>query len=282
MSHQTAAIILIFILLAIIVIMIVSHKWIKRFTNQYIFWLVISLILFTWLVAFRYAGHWIEVTNGYINHTWTDPTTPEQSNAISKAFMLDVCPFCALLLPVSLIFDPSRKVARSISPVTLFGAAFVMCVQMPFNSNVELTARYIFYGDELYFFIHAVNILLPIGVLLNTPRFDKKGTIMSYSITAGMYIYFLIIAAITGCRWHTSGVTGWDFHPDGEYAGVTHFFHLESKWYLMPIIYYPMGAAALIFPIHLCDYVFKRFKTFAYPEKRAKQWYNGYVFNDKK
>ncbi|MCQ2957014.1 MAG: DUF5378 domain-containing protein [Mycoplasmoidaceae bacterium] len=111
------------------------------------------------------------VNEGY----FTDPGRYDQSVQISKAFLLDMCPFAALFMCVSLIADPTRKVARSFAPIALVGG-LITIGSLAFDGEggiPELSAQYIFFGtqgNECYFIMHFIQIVLPVGVMLNTPK----------------------------------------------------------------------------------------------------------------
>ncbi|MCQ3907735.1 MAG: DUF5378 family protein [Mycoplasmoidaceae bacterium] len=85
-----------------------------------------------------------------------------------------MCPFLTFFLPVALIADPSRKVARTLAPVALIASAFVLFIDIPMSSVAEFTLRYIFIGKptktDLYYFNHAMNMFIALGVILNTPK----------------------------------------------------------------------------------------------------------------
>lgn len=260
----------ILIVLGLVGLQIACHRWIKKITNSYFFWLGISIALLTWLCVFRFVPDWIR----YANTVITDPSDMEQSNIISKAFFLDVCPFVSLVIPICLIVDPTRKAARSLCPISLLGAFFVIFVQMP-TGTFEFTWEYIFTGYELYCFMHVTNLLLAIGVLLNTPRHGWKGTLATYGATLAMFVYIIIVAYSTGAKWHVSGVTLNDFIPDiGEYGAVTKIFNVPYQ--LMPLIFYPLGGLSFVLPIHLNDYVFKKTKTWYINPQYSNYWYEWY------
>ncbi|MCQ3914791.1 MAG: DUF5378 domain-containing protein [Mycoplasmoidaceae bacterium] len=92
---------------------------------------------------------------------------------ISRAFLLDVCPFSAFFLCVLLIVDPSRKIARSFAPIALIGGVITI-FSLTFDDMIgaRLTAQFIFFGDSpntCYFIMHFIQIVLSIGIMVNTP-----------------------------------------------------------------------------------------------------------------
>lgn len=282
------------IVVAIVVTLMVFHNKIKKITNSYFFWMGISVFLLIWYIVFRFAGYWGEYGQA-LHDGILRPQDYDNSFLISKALMLDICPLTGMLIPILLIADPTRIAARSISPICMVGAFFTLFCKMPFLENTEFTAQFIFIGDNtwrLYFFMHAMNFMLAIGVLINTPRFGLKGTLMHYGITLALFLYIVICAYSTGCRWNCSGMVSNDFKYElefpgdhlGEYNIVGLAFHtiFRINWRFAPIIYLPIGAILLFCFLHLNDYVFKRFKHFKYPDKYSGCWYNWYKISKSK
>jgi hypothetical protein len=40
---------------------------------------------------------------------------------VSRGLLLDICPFCAFVISIAVIIDPTRKIAKIIAPFALFG-----------------------------------------------------------------------------------------------------------------------------------------------------------------
>ncbi|MBQ4209304.1 DUF5378 family protein [bacterium] len=88
-------------------------------------------------MAFRFSYSW-KIYHHYLHDKSIikDPINNyEQSIIISKALLLDISPAVGLLLPLSLIFDPSRTFARFICPLSLISGVTTIFIQMPFDSN---------------------------------------------------------------------------------------------------------------------------------------------------
>lgn len=270
------------ICLGIVILMIFCNKFIRKVTNSYFFWLVISAFFFIWLIYFRFAEEWSTYWSAVANHTITDPTTYGQSILISKGLILDTCPFAALAILLALILDPSRKVARAIAPMALIGGALIVFFQLPFDNSgtimTRLDAQFIFIGDggnKCYFLFHAINLLFAVGVLLNTPRGGWKGYCLSCGICFGYYIYVAICMVVTGCSWNVAGLNLNDWSPSGEYYVVARVLNLPP----LPTACIGFVTLFAIFSLinYLNDYPFKRW-IWKYGNKYHK-WYCWYNYN---
>ncbi len=276
----TAGIVLIVITMLIVATQIVCNRWIKVVTNCYFFWLVLGVFWFIWLVVFKFAGDWqnyIKLVNeGYFD----DPGSYIQSVQISKAYLLDVCPFAALFICVSLIVDPTRKVARSFAPIALVGG-LITIGSLAFDGEggvPELTAQYIFFGtenNECYFIMHFIQIVLPVGVLLNTPKGGWKGWVLTLLMAILYYSYAGCVMAGTGCRWNCSGLSLNDWET-GEYHFVSDIFKIPPE--VCPYVGIPFLYIFASGIVALKDYVFSK-GWFKYGNAYSNKWYLWYDYN---
>jgi hypothetical protein len=67
----------------------------------------------------------------------------------SRGLLLDICPFCAFAICVSIITDPTRKLAKIIAPFALFGGLITILggIGDELALNDGSIAHYIFWGD---------------------------------------------------------------------------------------------------------------------------------------
>lgn len=259
-----------------VTLQIVSHKWIKKVTNCYFFWAAIGAFWFIWLCVFRFGPDWVRYSDWHI----VSPGSYEDSFVISKAFLLDVCPFAVIGMCISLMADPSRKAARALAPISLIGGAITV-VSIAFDESVgaQLTAQFIFIGDDVnkcYFIMHFLQVVLAVGVMLNTPKNGWKGTLATFGTIVGYYCYVGIVMAATGCRWNVSGLSYNDWSPEGEYHFVAEIFNIPYK--VCPYIGIPFLILVGCGIIALKDYVFSR-GWFEYGNAYSKCWYQWYDYN---
>ncbi len=281
---NTDGLVLVLITLFMVIAMIICNKWIRKVTNSYFFWAPIGLFFFIWLLVFRFVPDW----QNYIAHMqaggFDDPSTSSNSLIISRAFLLDACPFFALATCAVCFLDPSRKIARTIAPIALVGGIITIGA-LPFDASSwtapSLTAQYIFFGDDLnkcYFIMHWLQIIIPVGILLNTPRFGWKGWLWTLAAAITYYSYVAIVAyGITGCRWYISGLYYNDWSEQGEYFVVHHIFDfipLEA----LPFVGVPaLFVFASIFVV-LKDYIFSKWH-WHYGNAFSGKWYAWYNYN---
>jgi len=254
---------------------LVAHKFIKKVTNTYWFWLGIGLFCLIWLLVFRFVPAW----QRYMEATNLDGRYYSDAFVISKAWELDICPFMGLFMTVSVVVDPTRKLARTAAPLALIGGILIVFIQMPFDDMAEFTAHFIFLGDEpnnCYFFLHAVNLFFSIGVMLNSPKYTWKGWASCAALAALYYSYVLIARHALGCEWFVSGTHINDWTPQGEYFKVAEILNCS-----------PQVAMGVGFPFCICvcsgfialnDYVFKS-GWFRYGNKYSGIWWAWYDYN---
>lgn len=269
---------LVLITVALIIIMITCNKYIRKITNCYFFWLIVAGFCFAWLLSFRFIPEWIQ----YIKDapSFEDPSEYNTSVSISRAYLLDVCPFFALSILVALILDPTRKIARAIAPVSLIGGAITV-TSMSFDQNIliEFSAKFIFFGydpNSCYFIMHFIQVIMAIAVLLNTPSGGWKNWLATLIITILFYSYVAITMSATGCRWNCSGLSINDWQPEGEYGQVASIFGFSPK--VCQIIGIPILTLVGCGIITLKDYVFNK-GHWLYGNAFSGKWYSWYNYN---
>lgn len=270
-----AGFVLTFLTIICVATQIISHRWVKKITNCYFFWLVIGTFWFIWLVVFRFGPDW----SRYCNYKIIDPGAYQDSIVISKAFLLDACPFAALAICVALMFDPTRKAARAIAPISLLGGCITI-FSLAFDSDVgaELTAKFIFIGDsdnKCYFIMHFLMIVLSVGVMLNTPRYGWKGMLLSFMIGVLYYSYVGVVMAISGCAWNVSGLSINDW-TSGEYHMVSEIFNIPPK--ICPFVGIPVLFIAGFALAAIKDFVFNK-NYFAYGNAYSGRWFVWYNYH---
>lgn len=262
------------IVLTIVAGQVIAHKWIKKVTNSYFFWMVIGAVVTAYLIAFRFRFAWHDLAvAGPL-----DLTDYYDAFIFSKALLLDICPFCGLMLPITLMLDPTRYSCRALAPLALIGGLFTILCDIPTSSDPEWTFKYIFLGigdNHCYFMMHALNLILAVGVLLNTPKYGWKGYLIAVGMAGLFYSYVGIMIGATGIRYFVSGLSIWDW-IDGEYSQVAQVLHCS-----------PTVAACVGLPgmfvitsglLALNDYVFKSW-IWTYGNGKGKNWHNWYNYN---
>ncbi|MGL4647613.1 MAG: DUF5378 family protein, partial [Mycoplasmoidaceae bacterium] len=149
------------ILLFCIIILISFSSFFLRFGNQkiinnYFFWAVPALCFFIYFVAIRYFNDWNDFFKDTSFITGGDLVgTPygiyRQSILISKALLLDLCPFLGIFIPASLILDKTRKTSYIMAPFAILGGVVsfgsILGGISP-GGDVKFTFEYLFIGYE--------------------------------------------------------------------------------------------------------------------------------------
>ncbi len=256
---------------------VIAHRWIRKVTNTYFFWLAVGILCFAWLVGFRFADAW-KTLHEQLARPDFNPAYYDDAYYLSKAVLLDVCPFIGLVFPFSLIVDPTRTVSRALAPLALITGVFTILCDIPTNEEAVITATYIFIGtpaNPCYFIMHTLNLVLAVGVLLNTPRYGWKGYLIAVGSAILYYSYVGIMIGATGIKWFVSGLSLNDWSL-GEYSKVAQFLHCS-----------PLVAACVGLPAMFCiasggvalnDYVFKK-GWWTFGNAKGNKWYKRFDYN---
>jgi len=265
--------------LALICVLIVIlqfglHKWTKKVRNYYFYWAGIATFMLIWVLIYKFIPNWQRYASRIL-----DPTSYSDCHIISNAFLLDACPASVIIMSILLIVDPTRKAARSFAPIALLGGAMITLIQMPFFDEAEWSLRFIFMGTSLnpcYFLYHAYNMIISIGVMLNTPKFKLRGYLACVACYGTYYSYVAIVAAITGCQYFVSGLNLNDWTSMGQYHIVAEILHCS------PQVAMPLGLIALPLVasgfIAINDYAFHRW-IWRYGNAYSGKWYRWYDYD---
>jgi len=207
------------VLIAVIITLILVgvSPLIRKVTNCYFFWAGLGLIFAIYLIIFRLGTDWKYFNS---NHYY------DREISISKALLLDLCPFTALMMPVCLVVDPTRKLAAILAPYAIFGGAITLFGEITTDPEASWSAQYIFSGiqpNPCYYSMHVINFLLGAFVLVNTPKLGLKGGINCVIFILFYFLYVSLCVSIFGVSKNVTGVTGYDW-VWGEYNIVGEIF----------------------------------------------------------
>ncbi|MDR1851013.1 MAG: DUF5378 domain-containing protein [Mycoplasmataceae bacterium] len=207
---------------------IVAHPYIKKVTNKYYFWLGIGVVLLIYVVLGRFQYNFRDFWN----------SNDKEGITASKGLLLDLCPFVAFVLPITLILDPTRKTSCVLAYYGIFGGIITFlgnfCVWNDFDSiNAKWDFQWIFLGDDMnrmYFMMHFILLFISPFVLLNS----KRTWWLDISCCVGfilMYFgYVLICAHKFDVYSNATGLVPGDWELGGEYENVASFLHLPYPW----------------------------------------------------
>jgi len=288
LTGPAAGIILMLIIVAGVAIEFVIHPYVKKVTNTYWWWLGVAILVLIYYISCRFSVAWRELSEFIAkNGHWPDGNDYNEANLISRAFMFDFCPFFGLLCPILLICDPTRKLASFTYPILMMGCSFTIFVGFPTCDIISLDPSFVFVGPsgwQLYVGLHAINMWLAFGIMLNTPKLEWRGYIGVMGFVAGFIAYVLIGKFSTHCYWHTSGLSMNDWSKVVD--PVTGEVYKGTYYTLTQILggnkYLAMGLA---WPLELClfgslgpilDHTVKNVNRFKYGNVYSKKWWAWY------
>ncbi|BAC44217.1 hypothetical protein D8X55_00785 [Malacoplasma penetrans] len=203
----------------------------KRLVNNYWFWAIPSLLFLIYFIVFRFYGAWRDL-NQFLqtNSIWLgNELNYEDSIIVSKALLLDMCPFVAIALPVSLILDKTRRIANAISPFAILGAGITIPFIAYSDPEAAISFKYFFVGGFLpiYFFMHLY--LLTYGVMVFSNSRNRKWIhLLDCHIFAAIFFgYVCFVSFTTKTVWNVTGINANDWESSlGEYNMVSQIFNL--------------------------------------------------------
>ena len=243
MSSQTVGILL-FLIVIFVSFSTVGLKFVnKRVINNYFFWAIPAALFLAYFIDVRYFGDWNDFFKDTSFITGNKLTSYGQSITISKALLLDLCPFLGIFLPISLIVDKTRKSSYVLAPFCILGGFTVfgsILGGVSPGGSVEFTYQYLFVGhsgNELYFILHAYLIVMGFMLVFQSNVNKLKYLWTYYAFIIGYFLYVFIIVATTKVEYNTSGISIRDwltreqnlafengFAVNGEYSGVSKVF----------------------------------------------------------
>jgi len=176
-----------------------------------------------------FKNTWVNYNSSYANYGNVN---------VSKGLLLDLCPFVAFFLPVTLIIDPTRKLATTLAYYGIFGGMITFFGEFLVNdvdptTNPHWNAHWIFMGDSpnsMYFAMHAVMLIVSPWVLLNS----KRNFIKDYSKCSVFILWYFFYVSLCATKFsvarNATGMVEGDWEIGGEYNGVTSFIKLSFPW----------------------------------------------------
>lgn len=152
---------------------------------------------------------------------------------LSRIFLLDLCPFFAVIAPV-FVFLKQKKISGVLAVFGLFGALVTLFGELIFTPvNEQDIVNFIFVGtgnNQIYFMMHFLSLLVSLAIIL----WDNCFSLISFFyIHVFALIYFSYVALmvsvfkdqITG---NTTGILANDW-TNGEYKNVATFLNLSNS-----------------------------------------------------
>ena len=268
------------------------HPFVKKITNSYLFWIILASIMLIYFIAARYAwdcsalndyNHGIRKDYGYTDIDYTS------SFLKAKVFLTDLCPFFFVCSCISLIAQPSRKVAVVLATPMIFGSLLTLftSIMLGDGGRAEMSGQYIFLGSDPYrlkFFMHFLGLVLGVGVLLNTPS-NKWWTFLWTNVACLIFfIHITIIAYAYDVHTDVCGIRQEDWLPNTQPYGTNASFYpigkifsfLSFPWLIFIPLLVCYGVISLFMYLHYI--IQKKVKFFTINNSKSKEpiWFGYY------
>lgn len=218
----------VFTLFSIMVILFFNKGFNKAFNNYYIL-AIAGIIFFLYFWIIRYQEDITNLINetSFVNGKFNSSLDSNPGNIkVSKAFLLDLCPFIAMFMSILLTFDRNRIILKTIAPYAFFGGAVTIFGQImqegvgDSNNFYQVTSSwdYIF-GNEGYFLMHYFSIIFSLIILMNSKGFGMKGIIGTVIFPLIYFAYVMIIVTQFNVTQNATGLVEGDWIY-GQYSKV--------------------------------------------------------------
>lgn len=217
-----------------------KNKTVYLIFHSYYYWLVWGIIFLVYFILARWVikiNEWINTLNLNLDLSKGNELYIH-STSYSNAFLLDLCPAVAFLLPLTLIIDKTRTIAKCIAPYAIIGSVITIYSTTLTYSPVGDVWEYIFLGEapnEMFFMMHFNSLVLAIGVMLTTKQYTKYSVFGSMAFIAMYISYVAIFVNHKSVLYNTTGLSNFDWKDDvyfnfSEYGLVYKFFPIGFPW----------------------------------------------------
>lgn len=202
----------------------------QKILRSYWFYLIIGITFLIYFVIIRFLPYWQQFSLAY--NAMHDR---DRSMILSKSLFLDLCPFCAFIMPLLYIFDYKKKIIKIIAPWSMFGALITIFGEITF-SDMPFNAHYIFVGDEymeVYFMIHYISLMMSLTILITSEKYNIDTIIISFVFIVLYLIYVVSVGESIGVDEWRTGTCAKDWMYDGEYSVVGQIINLPFPWVMI-------------------------------------------------
>ena len=260
---------------AIMILAIGVHPFTRKVTNTYWFWLAYGIFVSTMVIVYRWGPDIYDLVNFLKNGVPSPIVGNNEGMMLSKALLLDMCPATAVAINLLVIVDPSRKTAKAVAPMAIFGGLITIFGQITTDAAAEWSYEYLFVGigaNRSYFLIHFFNIITGLLVLLNTTRFTIKTYSGEYLINAFYFLYvgMAIVFSNGVITDHVTGLLIADWKSGGEYNMVAQALNCS------PVVAMIVGYTACILAVNAIigvQVLVQKAKPYKIPNKHNRDWY---------
>lgn len=219
-------------------LLFIVQPFLKINKYSYVVYLFVSIFWIIYYIAARWGQdiHTLVAAGGIqtLKHEYNSWNPYYYSFTVSKVLLLDMCPFMALILPFTIIFDYKFKYAKNVAVFAFFGG-FITILGGMYNQQLqpnETLAHFIFIGtglNRIYFLMHFYLMMMGASILLIDMRFNLRDLLYVHIIGIGYMLYVLTISRTLDI---VNNVTGLAY---GDWLGVDH--HLAEYGVVYDVFY---------------------------------------------
>lgn len=208
-------------------------KFAKRLFASYYFYAITAAIGLTYFLALRWIWDlkdWIDGNN--------------LSFIKSKVLLLDMCPFLAVAMSLTMLFDRKRKFLPVLAWFAIVGAGITIFGQIMFeqvgpngsNSHLQnLTWWEYTFFNQLYFMMHFYIFIIAWIAILNSPSFNWSRIVSAHIYAISYFLYVTMIVFSLDIQFNATGLVINDWKPGGQYQVIGSWFS-GLNWPAQPII----------------------------------------------
>lgn len=244
------------ILSVLFIFMFNGTKYVSLLFTNYHFYAIIGILSFIYFWVFR---HQENLTN-FINKDTLINGKPMDDKflidpgkeyfrqlGISKALLLDICPFVAFAFCFGLVFDRKRNVLKVMSPFAVAGGVITIFFFVVNDKLGDVINYYpvtewwdFIFGNEVFFSMHYFSLVMGVIVFLNSTGYSVKSIIGTFAFPTIYFIYIGIIVNTLGVNNFATGLVPGDWADGGQYYPVAELL----SFLVFP--YYPIFAFGLV------------------------------------
>lgn len=215
-----------------ILLVLLFHKWTKKLFRSYWFYLIFSILYLIYFILIRYANDLsFVIKNDFEYFKKYDPYT--YSFKLSKVFLLDLCPFVSIFLPISLLIDKTRNTSKVISIFGIIGGLLTIYGNLISIDSINVPIwKFILLGENpnyIMFSSHYFIMILSFIVLLNSKKFTKWSILGTILFILFFICYVLLISQLLDIQCNTTGLRIGDWiNPYKKYFWYSQYAFLNK------------------------------------------------------
>lgn len=235
------------IIISLFVVMVsgtfMSYKIMNKIFKSHFRIICLTLPILIYAIGAMWIPNIIDYSNLINNNLSSNVTTDwSRSNFISGAFLLSVQNLLVILLPLVLIFDKTKNIAKTMVPFALVYCIFSVTIRylgFEIKDNEIPWYQYIFIGEntDRFFFLSNFFVIFMSIVVYNTSKtFTKWSVLGSISIFLSIIFYYLIIINIKNVTNTASGLTPGDWFASN--IGSSFLSFLGPLYSIIPLSFF--------------------------------------------